>query len=1183
MTAIIGRVQEFVPETEALSAYLERLQLFFDANNIAEDRKVSVLLTVIGVKNYALLRSLVAPSLPRDKTFDELVLKLKAHFEPKPLVIAERFHFYRRSQEPDESVLTYIAELRRLTARCEFGAFLDEALRDRFVCGLRSENIQKRLLSEDKLTISKALDIAQAMESADRNAKELKRAPAAVLSVSQPKSRKPCYRCGRTNHDDQECRFRDATCHNCGKTGHIATVCRTKKTPTRSQSERRKPFAKTSRAAKWVAEDDAQRSDSEEIAILTIGKKSGSQPIQVGLTVEGKQLTMEVDTGAAVSLISEHVRKSMFPTSHLRKSNVVLRTYTGERVSVLGELPVEVQYGDQQPKVLTLLVVEGAGPCLLGRNWLAHICLDWKTIGAVSMQSKSPECLEALLSQHSEIFSEELGTIREIKAKLAVQENARPKFCKPRNAPFALKEAIERELDRLEGIGVLNKVSYSDWAAPIVPVPKKDGSIRICGDYKVTINPVLDIDQYPLPKPEDLFATLAGGKKFTTLDLSNAYLQLPLDEKCRKYVTVNTHKGLYCYTRLPFGVASAPAIFQKTMDTILQGITGVICYIDDILVTGATDAKHLKTLGEVFERLQQYGVRMKRAKCKFMQPSVEFLGHRIDAEGCHTTEDKVRAILEAPSPRNVQELRSFLGMLNYYGKFISNLCSILHPLNQLLRKDRQWDWTEECSHAFQSAKEQLTSSTVLAHYDPSLPMKLAADASAYGVGAVISHVMPDGAERPIAFASRTLTSSEKNYAQVEKEALALIFGVKKFHAYLYGREFTLVTDHKPLISILGPKKGIPPLAAACLQRWALLLSAHKYQVEFRPTEKHANADGLSRLPLTLKGGEGSSSEPGLFNVNQINALPVTARVIQGATRKDPQLSAVLRFTQRGWPAQVPEELKPFHIRRHEITTEEECLLWGMRVLIPKPLQGHMLEELHQDHPGVARMKALARSHVWWPGLDRDLESLAKSCVACQSVNQAPPVAPLRPWVWPTKPWERIHIDFAGPFQGKMYLIAVDAHSKWPEVYEMAQTTATKTITVLRHLFSTYGLPEQVVSDNGPQFTSEEFATFMKANGIKHVRVAPYHPASNGLAERFVRTFKQAMRTGKHDGLTPSHRLENFLLTYRSTPHATTGETPCSLFLGRIVRTRFDLLRPSLERRVGQKQVTQKEKHDQHAR
>ena len=181
----------------------------------------------------------------------------------------------------------------------------------------------------------------------------------------------------------------------------------------------------------------------------------------------------------------------------------------------------------------------------------------------------------------------------------------------------------------------------------------------------------------------------------------------------------NQHtQGLYCYTRLPFGVASTPAMLKKTMDTILQGITGVICYIDDILMTGATDAKHLKMLGEVFERLQPYGVRMKRAKCKFMQPSVEFLGHRIESEGCHMTEDKVRAIHEAPSPRNVQELRSFLGMLNYYGKFISNLSSILHPLNQLLRKDRRWDLMEECSCAFQSTKEQLTSPTVLAHCDP---------------------------------------------------------------------------------------------------------------------------------------------------------------------------------------------------------------------------------------------------------------------------------------------------------------------------------------------------------------------------------------------------------------------------------------------------------------------------------
>ena len=286
----------------------------------------------------------------------------------------------------------------------------------------------------------------------------------------------------------------------------------------------------------------------------------------------------------------------------------------------------------------------------------------------------------------------------------------------------------------------------------------------------MTVNQALEVDQYPLPKPDDLFATLAGGEKFTKLDLSQAYQQLPLDESMQ-YVTINTHRGMYRYTRLPFGVVSAPAMFQKIMDTILQGIPKVICYIDDILVTGADDEEHLRNLAEVLQQLKRYGVRVKKSKCSFMKASVEYLGHRIDTEGLHTTPDKLEALVKAPAPRNVQELRSFLGLLNYYGKFMPNLATILHPLNTLLQHGRKWKWTPECAKAFQLAKDTLTTSQVLVHYNPALPMKMAADASAYGVGAVISHMLPDGTERPIAFASRTLSSSERNYAQIEKEAL----------------------------------------------------------------------------------------------------------------------------------------------------------------------------------------------------------------------------------------------------------------------------------------------------------------------------------------------------------------------------------------------------------------------------
>ena len=566
-----------------------------------------------------------------------------------------------------------------------------------------------------------------------------------------------------------------------------------------------------------------------------------------------------------------------------------------------------------------------------------------------------------------------------------------------------------------------------------------------------------------------------------------------------------------------------------------------------------------------------------------MQTSVEYLGHRIDAEGLHTTDSKLTAITQAPTPRNVQELRSFLGLLNYYGKFIPNLATILHPLNRLLQHGHRWEWSTECTRAFQHAKDMLTSSSVLAHFDPTLPIKLAADASAYGVGAVIAHVQPDGSEKPIAFASRTLSPSERNYAQIEKEALALVFGVKKFHQYLYGRRFTLVTDHKPLMTILGPKKGIPSLAAARLQRWAVLLAAYQYEIEFKATQAHGNADGLSRLPLQSEMSATFTGETAVFNIAQLEALPVTSQQVRKATNRDPILSKVLLYTKRGWPSQISEVLKPFSTRRHELTVEGECLLWGIRVLIPKKLQSSILLELHRDHPGMSRMKAMARSYVCWPGLDKDIEDVAKSCVPCQSVKQAPAAAPLHPWIWPARPWQRVHIDFAGPFLGKMYFLAIDAHSKWPEIFEMTSTTTSKVVEVLRHLFASYGLPEQIVSDNGPQFTSSDLGEFLRLNGVRYIRCAPYHPSSNGAAERLVRTFKEAMKAGVNDGLSPHHRLQNFLLTYRTTPHSSTNSTPCSLFLGRSMRTRLDLLRPDLGHTTLNKQAEQKQQHDQHVK
>ena len=647
----------------------------------------------------------------------------------------------------------------------------------------------------------------------------------------------------RPGHSATTCKFREAECHACGKKGHIAPACRSKSKGSAQPQKQGKPSRNHHKAHQICSKEvpTGEDSSSDEYFLHKLGEKSS--PITVSLVANGKPLEMEVDTGADISIISEETRKVLFPNQKIYKSDLVLKTYTGEPITIIGNLHVHVQYRDQFAK-LVLVVVEGNGPSLLGRNWLKYIKLDWGRIA--QMHSTRLTTLNSVLDQHQALFKESLGTIEPYRATLHVQPDATPKFFKPRPVPLAIKDAIGRDLDRMEKDGVIERVDHSQWAAPIVAVPKKDGSFRICGDFKVTINQALAVDQYPLPKPEELFATLTGGKVFTKLDLSQAYLQLQLDEESTAYVTINTHQGLYRFKRLPFGVASAPAMFQKLMDTVLQGLQGVICYIDDILISTSDERSHLDVLGEVLTRLEKHGFRLKREKCQFLLSSVEYLGHQINASGIQTTPDKIDAVVKAPPPENATELRSFLGLVNYYGKFVPHLSTVLHPLNHLLKDNVKWSWTQECSESFSRAKEELASARVLTHYDPKLPLNMAADASAYGVGAVLSHVFPDGTERPVAFASRTLSPSEKNYAQVEKEALSLIFGVKKFHQYLYGRRFTLVTDHKPLTAILGPKKGIPSLAAARLQRWAILLSAYEYSIAYKPSLEHSNADGLSR-------------------------------------------------------------------------------------------------------------------------------------------------------------------------------------------------------------------------------------------------------------------------------------------------------------------------------------------------
>ena len=582
MTTLYGALQEFRSEGEELSAYLERVDLFFLANETPVAKQVPIFLNIVGATTYSLLGNLLAPANPKDKSLVEIKTVLLDHFEPKRNVVAERFRFHKRCQNHGESVAEFVAEVRRLAARCSFGNYLDEALRDRIVCGLNSEAMQKHLLTENDLTLPKT--IAQSMETAQKDAKALQASPPeltvdravdAIKSTTEH-SDAPCPRCGKYGHTAIVCNHRSVTCHKCGKKGHLARVCR--------GGGRRRYSGQTNQVA-----DDKPYCEDVINRVNKLGCPSPS-PYRVTLEINGKPLEMEIDTGATVSIISEITKKALFPKAKLNQTSLALHTYSAEPLTVLGQMSVEVKY-NHYVGTHTLTVVKGKGSSLLGRDWLKMIHIDWASIKAVE-----PTAIDDMMLKYSDIFAPGTGTMRHV-------EGSQPRFCRPRTILYALKEKIGKELDRLEDAGVLKKVIYSDWAAPIVPVVKKDGSIRICGDYKVTIN--------PLPKPTDLMSCLTGGQRFSKLDLSSAYQQIVLDEASSKMVVINTHQGLYQYTRLPFGVASALAIFQKATDSMLQGILYCICYLDDILVSGRSDEEHMRNLKTVLERLQEHGVRLR--------------------------------------------------------------------------------------------------------------------------------------------------------------------------------------------------------------------------------------------------------------------------------------------------------------------------------------------------------------------------------------------------------------------------------------------------------------------------------------------------------------------------------------------------------------------------------------------
>lgn len=1162
------KFSEFDSQMDNWDNYIDRLTFCFEANGIVLDsQKRANFYTVCGSKVFDTLLALISPKKSKDVSFSDIVVILTKHYSPKPNEISVSYQFYKRDQIAGESAAEYIAQLRKISTHCNFSD-LERMLRDRLVCGMNNHRLQYDLLKTDNLTYD---NVVEAMLSSERSGKDVRmilnanenttsigndsKLNTASMSTSVTTSAEPmdinavqpqnnikfCYRCGDRHNGD--CRFAKTACRYCKKIGHIEKICIAKK---RAMSKK----------INYTEEDETY---VQLNGVYNVGGAQVRVPAyNITVYINDISVAMQVDSGAGFSILNERTWKRLCAAqSHLalRTAPNNLRTWTATPVTVLGQAIVKVTFRDIKC-VLPIIIAKGQGPNLVGRDWFSALKI---TININVLSSSHVSITDQMLNKHSEVFKEGLGTYRGNPVTINLKPDATPRFLKARPVPFAIKARVEKEIDRLKAEGVLRPVSYSQWATPVVPIVKKSGEIRLCGDYRSTVNQATESDTYPMPTANEVFAIIAGGRYFTTLDLERAYTQVIVDEDTAKLLTLNTSKGLYTVHRLAFGVKACPGIFQRLMTALLAGIPGVAVLIDDIIISGHTRADMCQRLDAVLERIKKAGLRLNANKCKVARECVEFLGFVIDADGIHPAPSKVESILKTPEPQNIRELQAFLGLYNFYERFIQHKATILEPLHRLLDKSHKWQWTEREQESFDTAKHILSSDVTLVHYDLNKPLVLTCDSSEYGVGAVLAHVMQDGQERPVAMSSRTLHAHERKYSQLDKEATAILFGIQKFHNYLMGRHFSIVTDHKPLVSLFDPQKPIPNILSPRLTRIAIVLTSHSYNIFYKPGKQIGNADGLSRWPQPVPEEPEKQLCDILLMAEAPEDFPVDVNQIEILTKRDKILSQVLYCVLSGWPAKVTElQLRKYWLHRTELSIHEGCLLLGNRVVVPPPLHKDVLRALHKAHSGIVQTKALARSYVWWPELNDDIEAMVNNCTKCLENKHMPPKTTCE-WVVPTRPWSRINIDFAGPFQNKIFLIIVDSYSRWPEAFIVNNMTTDTVIRHLRMLFATHGLCETLVSDNGTAFVSAEMKRFLASNKIKHITTAPYHPATNGLAERMVQTIKDKLR--KMEDIPWDVKIPNMLLGLRVTPCAGTGKSPSELLMNRRLRTLLDSIHP----------------------
>ena len=1123
-----------------------------------------------------------------DVEYEQVKAKLDTYFEPKINITFETYSFRQLTQAEDEPIDKFVTRLREAASRCQFHDTARE-IKDQVVQKCTSDRLRRKALRED-LSLDNLLKAARAMELADHQAMamegesevlKVRQHDPVVKSENQEQSKqkvvdKKCYSCGGLwPHlgGRRSCPAFGVDCRKCGVKNHFARVCKSKK------------------QVRHIVESNDSDTDDDSYKVSSV-KSNKKYRNHVTVRVDNHPVRFQVDSGADVNIMDEKTFSHIKSRVKLSKCKARLYPY-GSRspLRLLGKFTATLSNSEKYD-VADIYVVQGThnvGSLLGSRSATAlgilrivnrvacdntqkserNSTLKKQDPSVLQTESTSPvTSVDSLIAEYDDLFHG-IGKLKGVQVKLHIDDQIQPVAQKHRRVPFHLREKLDTELERLEKAGIIEKVeTATDWVSPIVITPKKGtDEIRVCVDMGAP-NRAIKRVRHVIPTIEDLRHDVNGAKVFSKLDLAKGFHQLELHEDSRGITTFSTHVGLRRFRRLNFGTNSAPEIFHEELRKLLVGIKGVRNIHDDILVTGTDDQDHLRALSETFQRLREAGLTLKRSKCVFAQSELTFFGLVFNKDGILPDPDKVKAIQHISAPSNVAQLRSFLGMTNYSAQFIPDYATLVDPLRSLTKKDVRWAWTERHQECFEQLKESLKENTLLNYYDPNLRTEVICDASPVGVSAILAQYKSgETAPRVIAYNSRTLTSVERRYGQIERESLAIQFGCLKNQLYLLGHEFTVVTDHQPLVCLYNNPRRPGPFR---VERMRLKLQGFNFNVVYRPG-KHNPSDYTSRQPLSMahstKADRVASKELE-YHVHWVVEgdvpAPLSLEDIQRETRKDCTLSKVYEHLQQGTDFRKTDtDLQPYRGIADELSIAHGVIIRGQRIVLPKSLHKKVIRTAHEGHQGLVKTKQLLRSRVWFPGLEKKVESYINTCIPCQATVHTEAQEPVKSTTLPKGPWECLSMDFYGPMpSGEYVLVVIDEYSRFPEIDITTSTSAKATLPKLDRILSSFGIPISIKTDNGPPFTSKTFNDYCRLMGIKHQLITPRHPRANGLVENFNRMVKKVTRTAVIERKSWKQELYTFLRSYRATPHSTTGESPANLlFQRRPYRVRLPELPP----------------------